>query len=197
MLPEAYITHVAKGRVRIKIPSRRGDRAFFSALKDKLPELSSIPGVQRIEMNPTTGSVLVIHHLDLKPSDLMMMGGVLEQRGLFKLGATDLPGTSISQNIAGTFQKVNQRIADFTKGEIDLPSLAVLGLLGIGLVQIGRGQVMIPAISALWYATTLLKDQHDKNGDPKTTVNNKEIQDASRKNSKRRGKRDRQGRDDG
>jgi hypothetical protein len=175
MLPEAYITHVTKGRVRIKIPSRKGDRAFFSVLKDKLPELSEIPGIQQIEMNPTTGSVLVIHQLDLKAGDLTIIAGYLEQMDLFKLGATDSPGTSISQNIAGTFQEANQQITDFTRGEVDLQSLGVLGLLGLGLFQISRGQVMIPAISALWYAATLLRDQHDKNDDPKTTVNNKEI----------------------
>ncbi|HTN44574.1 MAG TPA: hypothetical protein VMN77_12345 [Nitrospiria bacterium] len=158
MLPEAYITHATKGRVRFKIPSKKGNRAFFSALKDKLPPSGEIPGVQRIEMNPATGSVLIVHDLDFKAMDLTIFSGHLEQMGLFKLRANGIPGTPVSQNIARTFKGVNQQIKDFTSGEVDLQSLALLGLLGLGLYQISRGQFMIPAISAFWYAATLLKE---------------------------------------
>jgi len=158
MLPEAFITHISRGRVRIKIPSRKGDRVFFSALKDKLPATSEIPGIQRIEMNPTTGSVLIVHDLDFKGHDLTIFSGHLEQMGLFKLKPNDTPGTPVSQNIARTFKGINQQITDFTSGEIDLQSLVLLGLLGLGLYQFSRGQFMIPAISAFWYAATLLKE---------------------------------------
>jgi len=134
MLPEAYIAHVSQGRMRIKIPSRKGDRTFFSALKDKLPESSEIPGIQRIEMNPTTGSVLVIYDPDYKMPDLTVVTSFLEQQGLFKLGATgNNSEPPVSRNIAKTFQGVNQKLTGFTSGEIDLQSLAVLGLLGLGL----------------------------------------------------------------
>ena len=169
MLPEAYITHSSQGRVRIKIPSRKGDRAFFSVLKDKLPDASEIPGIQRIEMNPTTGSVLVVHDPNYKMPDFTVVTTFLEQQGLFKLGATGMSEPPVSRNIAKTFQGVNQRLADFTSGEIDLQSLAVLGLLGLGLFQLSRGQVMIPAISAFWYAATLLKEPAEKNGNQKST----------------------------
>jgi len=173
MLPEAYIAHVSQGRMRIKIPSRKGDRTFFSALKDKLPESSEIPGIQRIEMNPTTGSVLVIYDPDYKMPDLTVVTSFLEQQGLFKLGATgNNSEPPVSRNIAKTFQGVNQKLTGFTSGEIDLQSLAVLGLLGLGLIQLSRGQVMIPAVSAFWYAATLLKDSSKKNGDQQPTSNN-------------------------
>jgi hypothetical protein len=158
MLPEAYITHATKGRVRFKIPSMKGNRAFFSKLKDKLPRPSEIPGIQRVEMNPATGSVLIVHDLDLKAHDLTKFSGHLEQMGLFKLKANGIPGTPVSQNIAKTFKGINQQITDFTSGEIDLQSLVMLGLLGLGIFQISRGQFMIPAISAFWYAATLLKE---------------------------------------
>jgi len=163
MLPEAHITHASKGRLRIKVPSRKGDYAFFSTLKGKLPDLLETPGIQRIEMNAATGSILVIHELDFKASDYSLVSQFLEQKGFFKLGANNSPGVPVSQNIAKTFQGFNRQITDFTSGEIDLQSLALIGLLGLGLFQISRGQFMIPAISAFWYAATLLKDQPAKN----------------------------------
>ncbi|HET6465502.1 MAG TPA: hypothetical protein VFH55_07840 [Nitrospiria bacterium] len=159
MLPEAHITHASKGRVRIKLPSRKGDYAFFSTLKGKLPELLETPGIQRIEMNAATGSILVIHQLDVKASDYSLISQYLEQKGFFKLGANNTSGVPVSQNIARTFQGINRQITDFTSGEIDLQSLALIGLLGLGLFQISRGQFMIPAISAFWYAATLLKEK--------------------------------------
>jgi hypothetical protein len=158
MLPEAHITHASKGRVRIKLPSRKGDHAFFAALKDKLPDLLETPGIQRIDMNPATGSILVIHQLDFKASDISLVSQFLEQKGLFKLKANGIPGTPVSHNIAKTFKGINQQITNFTSGEIDLQSLTLLGLLGLGIFQISRGQFMIPAISAFWYAATLLKE---------------------------------------
>jgi len=169
MLPEAHIAHASKGRVRIKLPSRKGDYAFFSDLKAKLPDLMETPGIQRIEMNPATGSILVIHQLDFKASDYSLVSQFLEQKGLFKLGEDPAPGFPVSQNIGKTFQEINRQITDFTSGEIDLQSLALIGLLGLGLFQINRGQFMIPAISAFWYAATLLKEQPEKNGDQRST----------------------------
>lgn len=158
MLPEAHITHASKGRVRIKLPSRKGDHVFFADLKSKLPDLLETPGIQRIEMNPATGSILVIHQLDLKKSDISLVSQFLEQKGFFKLGTNNTPGTPVSQNIARTFKGMNKKITDFTSGEVDLQSLVMMGLLGLGLYQFSRGQFMIPAISAFWYAATLLKE---------------------------------------
>jgi Heavy metal associated domain 2 len=174
MLPEAHITHTSKGRVRIKIPSRKGDYPYFSGLKDKLPDLLETPGIQRIEMNPTTGSILVIHELDFKATDFSIVSEFLEQKGLFKLGFNGSPGIPVSRNIARTFQDLNQQITGFTRGEIDLRSLALIGLIGLGLYQVSRGQLMIPAVSAFWYAATLMKEQSTPSADSNSEVNHKE-----------------------
>ncbi|HUK55852.1 MAG TPA: hypothetical protein VLY20_04260 [Nitrospiria bacterium] len=163
------------GRVRIKIPSRKGDLAFFAALKDKLPGSAEILGIQRIEMNPTTGSVLVVHHADFKAPELAVISGYLEQMGLVKLEPIDASKNPVSRNIAKTFQNMNQQITDFTSGEIDLQSMALLGLLGLGLFQISRGQFMIPAISAFWYAATLLKDQPVQKNVQEQKIDNPEV----------------------
>jgi Heavy metal associated domain 2 len=175
MLPEAYISHLTAGRMRIKIPSRKGDGAFFSALKDYLSKFSEFPGIQKIELNPLTGSMLVIHTLGLNPAYLKLIKADVEQKGLFKIGTSNSSHPSASGNIAENFKNVNKEIIDFTRGELDIRSLALIGLIGLGLFQASRGQFMIPAVSAFWYAATLLKDQPPKDGDQKSKVNNLEV----------------------
>ena len=174
-LPEAYITHATKGRLRIKIPLRKGDRAFFSALQDHLSRFSEFPGIQKIELNPITGSMLVIHSLETNPAYLKLIEAYVEQKGLFKIGTPSPPHASVFGKLAETFKNANNEITDFTAGELDIRSLALVALLGLGLYQISRGQFMIPAVSAFWYAATLLKEQPADNGNQKSKVNHQEV----------------------
>jgi hypothetical protein len=178
MIPEAYISHVSTGRMRIKIPSKKGDSSFFSGLKDEISKFSEFPGIQKVEVNPTTGSMLVTHNLDLNPAYLTLIKGYIEQKNLFKFKPVESsPRTPLSGNIAETFKKANKELVNFTKGELDVRSLATIGFLGLGIVQLSRGQFMIPAISAFWYASNLLKDS-PKDDNQESKANNQEVKDG-------------------
>jgi len=54
-LPQARVCHLAHGRLRLKIPEKRRDEAFFEAVRQQL----SRDGIKRVEVNPLTASVLV------------------------------------------------------------------------------------------------------------------------------------------
>lgn len=56
-LAEAVIRHRSTGRLRLKVPSKKGYYAYFNALKDAF---SDIEGLKGIEINPMTGSVLLL-----------------------------------------------------------------------------------------------------------------------------------------
>jgi hypothetical protein len=176
-LPEAYISHSTKGRLRIKIPLRKGDKAFFSSLKDHLTKLSEFPGIQKIVVNPMTGSMLLIHSLDMNPGDLTLIKAYVEQKGLFKIAAPRSARASapISGNIAETFKNADKKIFNFTNGELDIRSLALAGFFGLGFFQLSRGQFMIPAVSAFWYAATLLKEQPAKGSAQESKPSDKEV----------------------
>lgn len=150
MLPEAFVTHMTAGRLRIKIPSKKGERSYFSSLQERF---SGLPGVQKIEVNPLTGSVLVRHSLSVKELDLKVLSGYTEAGGLFKLGAPNGAEKPVSNKINGTFRRADEKVREFTKGELDLSTAAVLGLLGVGVVQMVRGKTAAPAWHvAFWYA---------------------------------------------
>ena len=56
MTVEARIVHRMPGRLRIRVPSKRGDAGYFRAVKEAL---SAVEGVERVEVAPLTGSVLL------------------------------------------------------------------------------------------------------------------------------------------
>jgi hypothetical protein len=153
MLPEAHLVHASPGRVRIRIASKKRDNAFFSALRE---QISKFPMIRNVEVNPLTGSVLVIHDLNGTDVDLKAVSEYTEMTGLFKLRQPNPAQTSVREQIATVFSSANDRVKGATAGELDLPTTASLGLLGMGLYQIGKGNVAAPAWHvAFWYALNI------------------------------------------
>src|SRR5579875_2835784 len=56
-LPEGRLTHVTAGRLRIRIPEKRRDAAFFRRVEERL---RAAPGAARVTVNPATAGVLVV-----------------------------------------------------------------------------------------------------------------------------------------
>jgi hypothetical protein len=54
--PKGYISHRTPHRVRLRIPSKRRDRAFFADLQR---HLSDNPEIEHVDVNPATGSALI------------------------------------------------------------------------------------------------------------------------------------------
>jgi hypothetical protein len=169
-LPEAFITHVSKGRVRVKIPAKKKHGEYFSQLKNYLAPL---PGVVKVETNSLTGSVLVLHSVDLKSlEDFKTMSEYSEMMGLFKVAEREAGNISLGRILAGGFAGLDQSVKGLTAGLLDLPTLGIVGLLGVGVWQISRGDVAVPAVTALWYASSILRRQliEGKQENPKVTT---------------------------
>jgi hypothetical protein len=168
-LPSAYISHISSGRLRLKIPSKKADRDYFSFLQE---QLSGLPGVQEVVVNPVTASILVRHTYDPRDIDLKSMEELTELGGLFKL---QIPGqgkqASVAEQVARAMEGLNGQLKEKTAGALDFQSLAFLGLVGVSLFQASRGMVMIPAITALWYASSILQEIKSKNGNDRQTGN--------------------------
>jgi hypothetical protein len=147
MLPHAYIVHYTAERLRIKIPVKKGDEAYFSSLKNSF---STYPGIERLEVNPRTGSLLFIHPTGLM--DRKALGEYAEKNNLFQLRESNSQPTKLSWTIWGQLQDLENRLKEFTQGTLDFPGLAFLGLVSAGLFQILRGNLApIPWYTAFWY----------------------------------------------
>jgi hypothetical protein len=157
MLPEAYISHMISRRLRIRIPSRKGDVLFFGEMHKRL---SCFDGIERVEVNALTGSVLLIHAVDLRE-----IADFARQNNLFSILDTKIyrKQTYVSRKISETFRDINHKVIISTKGFANIPDLLVLTFLGLSIFQISRGNFMAPAwYTALWYAMNIFMKSQTK-----------------------------------
>ena len=151
MLPDAYIVHQTPRRLRLRIPSKKGDRAYFAFLQTGL---SQYPGVQETVVSPTTASVLLSHDLDLAA---FAEHAAID--GFFRMRKTSLPAKPLHAKALEPLAYLDGCMKDLTGGQVDMASLVFLGLAGFGIYQISIGNFTAPAwYTAFWYAmNTALK----------------------------------------
>jgi len=142
MSARASIAHRMPGRIRLSIPARRGDDAFFAGLAG---QLSGQPDVVRVRPNARAGSLLVEHTGDADP---ILAWAAREQ--LLELA----PGGAQNE-LAGLLSAPGPPVRLVSGRDIDPMFMAGVAFLGMGLVQVVRGQVMVPAATALWYAISV------------------------------------------
>jgi len=154
----AILSHQSPGRLRLRIPSKKGDELFFQSLKD---QLSSLSGVERIDVNPATGSILLIHSIDAEKIAQFAQG-----KGLFKIQSGSANASSLHREVTKAFNVLDGRALGFTGGGINLGALASLALITAGTYQMFRGNfAAIPWYTAYWYGLNLfLKSKPGGNG---------------------------------
>lgn len=128
-LPIAELVHAMRARTRLRIAARRGDAAFFASIATVL---STIPGIQKVEVRPLTGSIVIEHG-----PPLARVAKLAEDARLFVLTDVDNPPPPTP---AMSFE----------------PKIAVaVGLGAFALWQLARGHILPPAITLTWYAVHL------------------------------------------
>ncbi|HEX6442290.1 MAG TPA: hypothetical protein VF007_08895 [Stellaceae bacterium] len=153
-LPQARVCHYAGGRLRVKIPERRRDEAFFGKVRDRLSGWDSI---ERVEVNPLTASVLVefTSLFDLFAENAM-------KNDLFEVDFDALQATmekppALTQQASEVFGKADAALRHWTADGADLRSAIFLVLLAGGIYQLLRGNIAAPAATLLWYAGATLR----------------------------------------
>ncbi len=145
MIPDAHVSHGIASRLRIKIPSKKGDVAYFSTLQERLP---NCPGVGEIKVNPQTGSALICYECEKKA-----LAEFAKKNDLFLLRRSTPRRKTLFGHVADTFQGYNKSLKKVTGGEVDIPSLVFVSLVISGIWQIARGNVLMPAwYTAFYYA---------------------------------------------
>jgi hypothetical protein len=163
MIPEARITHRAGSRLRFRIPARRGDAEYFSKLEEYL--LGYKP-FRTLETNPLTGSVLLVYD----KLDLGDLAEKAEANGLFAMRRLKPNSTPLSGRMVEPLANLSESVRRMSGGELDLPGLIFMGLLGTGIYQIFRGNFGAPPwYTAFWYAFGVFtKSLIDKGNDVAT-----------------------------
>ncbi|MHC1728209.1 MAG: hypothetical protein AB9866_19755 [Syntrophobacteraceae bacterium] len=146
MPPLAYVSHQTPERIRLKIPSRKGDSSYFRSLEGVC---ATTPGVRDAHSNPVTGSLLLI----LDPDSNLSLP---DFAGKLDLGLEPVVRRTLEQEAANQIGRANDRVREFTGGGMNLNSIAFLGCVAAGIYQISVGNIAVPAwFVAFWYAMNL------------------------------------------
>lgn len=148
MAPSAYIAHRTPHRLRIKIPSQKGNGEYFGQLQQFF---SRQKGVECVEVNPLTGSLVVVtRHSLVNLPDVIGMSEWFELREVM---AEPCPTT---RRMVRGFSDLNALVEEFTGGEIDIAGIAMIGLVITGIYQVSIGNFAAPAwYTAFWYAASI------------------------------------------
>jgi hypothetical protein len=173
MISIAYIEHQLPGRVRLRVPSRRGEVPFFEKV---VRELSKHPAMRELTATPLTGSITLRYFEPLHPiiaaaadqrlfetSRLKPQSNVCEPKpasglregpGLTAGIATGLSGLSLFQATQGSVlgsAAENLWHAFGAKQFLGRPDIAAVFVV-LGIYQILRGQLFGSASSLFFYA---------------------------------------------
>lgn len=145
-LPEAVICHQSARRLRLRVPARRGDAAYFARV---VKRLAGPAGAAAPAANPATGSLLWTGE-DLDPSAIAAQARRLD---LFRVRTAEDPAPTLMHRVVRPVAGVDRTLREMTGGTIDLPTAVFLALLGTGLLQLLRGRWAAPPwYTAFWYA---------------------------------------------
>jgi hypothetical protein len=150
--PAAQISHLSARRLRIRVPERRRDTAFFATAAERI---SAWADVKRVETNPLTASIL-IHCSDTQK---LFADAAVAAEDLFEIdfdNALNSDQDKLVDRAARTFDATDAALLRWTEGQVDIRAvLFVVFLLG-GIYQLFRGVVGAPAPTLLWRAGDVL-----------------------------------------
>lgn len=146
MAVQALVVHQLPGRVRLRVQERRGDAGYFSALSQ---DLSRLDGISHVKTNPATASVVIEY---AGSADKLM------QQLQFHDLSVQSPHAISSTDSAPARQMPDIPPLQLVSGR-DINPMFMLGTLlaVLGIVQTVRGNILVPAMSTLWYAMSAFR----------------------------------------
>jgi hypothetical protein len=156
------VVHAIPGRVRVKISHLKEDPALAREVQERL---SAVQGIRQVEVNPVTGSVLVLYDRTALESLDSLLSLAAWFSSLFPdLEFGDVDGWITSANANGNAAPLTDQLASFfgslnakvgeTTGGFDLKLLLPLSLFLLGVRgMLVAGKSVFPAwYDLFWFA---------------------------------------------
>jgi hypothetical protein len=151
MTTPAYLVHATRQRTRLRIPDERGNEDYFERAARLLSEED---GVTDAQANPLTASLLLRHGSALSAETLARWGAA---HGLFDRVERFWPRSRpLARASQGHAHRLDARLRRLSSEQLDLRTAAGVVLAVAAMIQAGRGQILAPAASLLWYAIEAL-----------------------------------------
>jgi hypothetical protein len=161
--PDALVVHAMPGRIRFRVPGKKGDRSYFEEL---LAAVSKCSGLERLVINPATASVL-IHYDAAQTAEL---NGFLEKNSFFQVAEQGKKQPAVKGEAGNGTEQAGKGKAEKTATPREIPRLVGAGLIGWSCYRLMRdGFVSPPWHAALWYGYTLFSSNKQDKRDTATS----------------------------
>ncbi len=141
--------HELPGRLRVRVPARQGDRAYFA---DVAETFDLFREVLAAEGNPRTGSILIRHE-----ATSARVWAFAETHRLFVPETAQAPAPGALDRMLADARQIDGWFRRSSGGELDLGTLVTMGLVGMSAYQIVCGRILAPAVTLSWYAAQQLQ----------------------------------------
>lgn len=140
MTPQAVVSHASKGRLRVRIPSKRRHAGFFKDLKKVLEHVDRI---EAVSANPELGSLLILGELSVDE-----IFSIAEKKHLFVKRKAARQDTFL-KDLLNLIRDTDEALKEASGGKLDVGTVTFGTLLGLGLYQVWKGDVLASASSLL------------------------------------------------
>ena len=162
----AQVSHSSVGRLRIHVERPKGDAGFFENVEQSLAQCE---GVDAIQTNPRTGSVLILHHSQdsailrfAQESELFEVDPIEGGSSGATPSASDHhpPKPSVTGTIHKRAERVDHTLQRLSRGRLNLTSATALSLIGLSVYRAYKKGPFLPdGGTLLWYAARLLTEE--------------------------------------
>jgi hypothetical protein len=164
-----HVAHQVPGRVRMKVASAKGNPELLKQIGETF---GTIPGIERVSVNPATGSVVL--HYDTDRHD-EFHGGLERHYHSAGVQCCSPPNTEIdvlankiadeadflAQNslsakaVVDIFKKLDREIKLASGNMVDLKIVLALGIIGITVLEVGASTA-----TPIWLTLTIFTVNH-------------------------------------
>jgi hypothetical protein len=159
------VEHQVRGRIRIKIPAGKGNAELLEEIKETF---GAIPGIERITVNPTTGSVVLHYDEDrhdefhddfqqhLPPvhrppsNEIDEIARKLEDEAEFLA-----EHSQIARAVVDFFKELDVRVKAASGNVIDLKIVLAIGIIGFTVLGVGAS-----AATPVWVTLVIFSLNH-------------------------------------
>ena len=158
------VVHAIPGRIRLKVSQVRENPLVAHQIEQRL---ATIPGVQKVSVNPLTSSVLILYDTAVvtspesfqtlaEPLSALLPGVAVKDLETLQTMLTN--GTSVvpplATSVRSFFASVNAKVNTTTAGAADLKLLLPLALFALGIrsLLVSDKRVLPTWYDFLWFA---------------------------------------------
>jgi len=161
------VAHQVPGRVRMKIPGAKGNPEMLQQIAQTF---AAIPGIERITVNPTTGSLVIRYDADQHDEFHGQFHRHVGHAGGYRPPATQIDDlaekiaeeaeflarhSESARAIVDFFKKVDREVRTATNNNVDLTIVVAVGLIAVTVLEVGA-----TAATPVWVTLTLFALNH-------------------------------------